>query len=481
LARAGLAAATTLADLAGGSQVRASDGVAAAWRDGQLDALRERGIAIHMPADGEDLLTDHRTGCVVKSPGVPFDAPVLTRAAELGIPVIDELELGWRLARVPLVAVTGTNGKSTVSMLIAAAMANGQVVGNSEFGPPLSAAAPAADNPLVCEVSSYQLEGCPGLLPEAAVLTNLRADHLQRHGSLREYAACKRKLFVRGTRSVGLAVVNDDDAFGRSLGNEVGQLGGKVVRFGRRREADFRLRDCGWALTEAWLWAETPDGPVRIEHRQPGVHNAENVLAAAAATRALGLGWDRILAALEWARPVPGRFEAIDEGQPFDVVVDFAHTPDAVEVVLHAVRTLAARRGGRVLTLVSVAGNRPTELNAPIGAAAGRLADLVIVSVASLRAGSAATTVEPLYAAAAAAASAPVELVRDRRLAVRAILAEAREGDVVLVVGRGARPRLAKDLSGAGPAFDDRVVAREELRLLGYGTLATSRAYSALR
>ena len=463
LGRAGVAAVGALCDLHGAAQVSACDDTPAALESEAAVRLRDRGVAIGR--SGEARIP--RRGCVVKSPGVPFEAPVIARALDAGATVIDELELGWRLGRAPLVGVTGTNGKSTVCSLVAAAVDAGPFAGNAEFGPPLSQAAPRARAPIVCEVSSYQLEGCPELLPELAVLTNRRVEHLQRHGSIEAYAACKRRLFVRDAGAVGVAVVNADDELGRRLAEEVGERGGEVLRFGRGREAEFRLRNAGWTVTDASLEADTPDGPVTIRHRLPGPHNAENVLAAAAACRALGHGWDRILTAFASAPVVPGRFEAIDEGQPFDVVVDFAHTPDAIEAVIGAARAVAGKRDGRVLVAMSVAGHRMVELNAPIGAACARLADAVIVTAGSLRSGSPATTIEPLFAGARAAAAAPVQMIRDRRDAIRALLSMAEAGDVALVLGRGARPWLSGERAGEGRPFDDRVVVREELRRLG--------------
>jgi UDP-N-acetylmuramoyl-L-alanyl-D-glutamate--2,6-diaminopimelate ligase len=134
--------------------------------------------------------------------------------------------------------------------------------------------------------------------------------------------------------------------------------------------------------------------------------------------------------------------------------------------VVGAAREIAEARGAQVHALLSVAGNRPTGLHAPIGAAAARLAHSLIVTGGSLRGGSPATTLGPLLAGARSARAAPVDLVPDRRTAICEALARAAKDDVVLLLGRGARPRLSRDLAGNGPAFDDRVVAREELRAL---------------
>jgi UDP-N-acetylmuramoyl-L-alanyl-D-glutamate--2,6-diaminopimelate ligase len=407
--------------------------------------------------------------CVIKSPGVPFTAPAPARAAELGVPVIDELELAWRMGAAPLICVTGTNGKSTVCALLAAiaraAGLDAVVAGNTEFGPPLSALARRAPECVICEVSSYQLEGSPTFLPRAAVLTNLRPDHLVRHPGMDAYAACKRRLFVRDERTVELAVLNADDDLGRALSDDVSERGGTVLGFGRSSEAEYRLSRCGWTLTSAWLEVQTPDGALRLDTRLPGPHNAANVMAALAAARGLGFEMDAVVEGLTNAEGVPGRFELIDEGQPFDVIVDFAHTPDAMDAVLRTVRQVAdARRTARVHAVLGDAGHRPAVLRVPLGEAAGRLVDRLILTEGNLQGEPVAASVLPLMRGALAGGRAAVELVLDRHEAIRRVLATASEGDLVVLLGRGARSRIRKSPYEDGAPFDDRVVAREELQ-----------------
>lgn len=472
LGRAGLAAAEALSDIAGPDRVRACDTGAPEWARPRMARLSSRGVAVEPHSDGTSAFaSDRPPACVVKSPGIPFSAPALQRAEEMGVPVLDELELGWRLGRAPVIAVTGTNGKSTVcSLLVAIAGASGldaAVAGNSHFGPPLSAVAPAGADGVVCEVSSFQLEGCPELVPEAAVLTNLHPEHLNRHGTMEAYAACKRRLFVRGQTSTPLAVMNVDDEHGAQLAAEVAAAGGGVVRYGCGPTAEFRLRRCGWTLTSGWLEVDTPEGAVTLRTRLPGRHNAVNVLAAFAAARALGFDLDSIVVTIERTPVLPGRFEVVDEEQPFDVVVDFAHTPDAVEAVIDAARQLVRRRpGARVHALVSVAGHRYRELSRPIGAAAATLADRVILTQGSSRGAVSAEVMAPLIDGARSVPGASVEVVTSRRAAIRHALASASRHDVVLVLGRGALPRLTMSANGDGSPFDDRVVVREELRAL---------------
>jgi UDP-N-acetylmuramoyl-L-alanyl-D-glutamate--2,6-diaminopimelate ligase len=279
-------------------------------------------------------------------------------------------------------------------------------------------------------------------------------------------------------------VVNADDELGRTLARDVSARGGEVIRFGHAPEAEYRLRDARWTLTSGWAEADTPDGPVSIETRLPGDHNAENAVAALAAARALGFELESALAALSRAEGVPGRFELIEEGQPFDVIVDFAHTPDGMAAVLGAVRRIAeARRGARVHVVIADAGHRPSALRVPLGAAAGRLAERVIVTHGNPRGEPIEAPLSPLTEGARSARRASVEVVLGRREAFRHAFATAGEGDLVVIPGRGARPVISTPDGGEPTPFDDRTVAREELRALlrrrgtaGQPRVATTRA-----
>jgi UDP-N-acetylmuramoyl-L-alanyl-D-glutamate--2,6-diaminopimelate ligase len=406
---------------------------------------------------------------VVKSPGIPFDAPLIRRALELRLEVLDELELGWRLSRAPVIAVTGTNGKSTVCSLLSAiasaAGLNAPVAGNSQFAPPLSALAATSADLIVCEASSFQLEGCGAMLPEAAVLTNIRPEHLNRHGTFDAYAACKRRLFIRGDGAIRLAALNLDEDHGVELAEEVRARGGTAVGYGQAAAAEFRLRRCGWSLTSGWLEVDTPDGAISLRTKLPGPHNAANVAGALAVACSLGFELETIVGAIERTPGVQGRFERIDEGQPFDVIVDFAHTPDAVSAVIGAaLPVVRGRPGARLNVLVSVSGHRSRELSAPIGQTAARLADRVVLTAGSSFGQPHGELLAPLIEGARSERCAAIEIVPNRRAAIRRVLALASSRDVVLVLGRGAIPRLSRHANGAGIAFDDRIVVRDELR-----------------
>jgi UDP-N-acetylmuramoylalanine--D-glutamate ligase len=251
-------------------------------------------------------------GLVVKSPGVPSEAPPVVAARARGIAVISEIELGARLLRNPLIGVTGTNGKTTTTALLGAMLGAGgvpmEVVGN--IGRPLTSLVGAVDDGawIVCELSSFQLEDVEMLRPRVAVLTNLEPDHLDRHGSFDAYAAAKLRAFERQQRD-DVAVV--PRGFGRVPGEA--------------RRVEF--------------WA---DDPLPAEPRIPGAHNRENAAAATAAARAVGVPDDAIADAL---RSFPGVEHRIEEIARIDCVL-YVNDSKATNAAA-ALRALASFPGRR--------------------------------------------------------------------------------------------------------------------------------------
>ncbi len=285
LGRAGQAAVKALVARFGADSIRTFDEAPAERLRHVRAALTADGVASSRTAAG---LLDG-IGAIVKSPGVDLANPLLEEARQRGIVILDELELGWRLSTAPVIAVTGTNGKSTTSALIVAALEAGDasplLCGNSHHGPPMSAVALEHEGWLVAEVSSFQAEGCPAFLPAAAVFTNLTRDHLHRHGSMATDAAAKRRLFVRGDRAVPLAVLIIDDAFGRRLAREVAERGGRAVTYGTDRRAEYRIDDCGWSLRDGVVMLDTPGGALRLTTPLPGRQRRQRVAALALAMR----------------------------------------------------------------------------------------------------------------------------------------------------------------------------------------------------
>jgi UDP-N-acetylmuramoyl-L-alanyl-D-glutamate--2,6-diaminopimelate ligase len=419
---------------------------------------------VHLGGDGLAALGNAQT--VVKSPGVPPEIPVVAEALRRGVTLVDELEIGWHLVPSPTVAVTGTNGKSTSAALLTQVLAAHGLIptlaGNTDFGPSLSDL--AAEEPpasVVAEVSSYQTEFVSKLAVDAAVFTNLTPDHLNRHRTMEAYGEAKRNLFVRDEWCVPLASLNFDDALGRRIAGEVRERGGRALTYGFGAGADYRLTDSRWGRREAEAVVESPDGTVRLRSRLPGRHNAANATAVLALADGLGLPREVTLAAVAAVDPVPGRYEEIEVDRPYDVVVDFAHSPDSVARNLETARESAAGRGGRVLTVLCLLGRTAPFIGAEVGAVARRLSDHLILCGSSYRGEPRLVALAALLDGARPAEGGQLEIVVDRRAAIARALAAARPGDLVMIVGRGPITREATDWRGGFVELDDRQVVRE--------------------
>lgn len=425
--------------------------------------LAALGVAATLGGDGAAALGCPPAGCLVKSPGIPPSARIVVAARAAGIPILDELEAGWRLDGRPLVAVTGTNGKSTVARLVAAALAAaGQrpaLAGNTRFGPPLSGLPAEAGDLVVAECSSYQLEHCPALAPDAAALTNLTEDHGWHHPTPAAYAAAKRGLFLRDGRAVPLAAVGVGEPFGAALAVDLAAAGSSVRTVGAEGDLRPASVDVSWSGTE--IAAVTPGGRVAVRVAALGAHMAHNVLLALALADLVGVSRDAAIAALADCPPVPGRFERVDGGGPVAVVVDFAHNAAGVAAAVATARTLAGG-GSRVRVMLSAPHVYPDAQLEAMGRAAGAGATEVVVTTDRW---SAAEPPEPpaaLVRGAAAGLGRPPAAYAERRDGVAAALGAAREGDVVILLGRGERPRRLA-ATGTWVQETDRELARAAL------------------
>jgi UDP-N-acetylmuramoyl-L-alanyl-D-glutamate--2,6-diaminopimelate ligase len=465
LGRAGRAAAHVLRQSVGPEQVRAWDADTGTSMRRLRTKLEAQGIRTCLgPRPSR---RDVRwAGTVVKSPGLPFQASVIQRALAMDREVLDELELGWRLSRAPMLAVTGTNGKSTVSGLatsvLSAAGRRVQLAGNTEFGPSLSAVSSRSLDWIVCEVSSFQLEGCVQMLPELAVFTNLTSGHLGRHRTLERYGAVKRRLFVRDGVAVARAVIDVDDSFGRGLAAHIEQRGGVVARVGFSRGADYRVESATWDLRRAETRVGTPAGPISLTTALPGAYNARNVAAALAIADLIGVERRLSVPAICTYGGVPGRFERIDAGQPFDVIVDFAHTPDALEQLIGAIRA-GMRPGGRLVVVFGIGGAPGTAMTA-MGRIARESSDELILTTAGSNACPPLLTLKSILVGARSASGGELEVILDRHRAIEAALSTATANDVVVIPGRGAMPSMRADPRGEAVPFDDREVTRKLVR-----------------
>jgi UDP-N-acetylmuramoyl-L-alanyl-D-glutamate--2,6-diaminopimelate ligase len=339
------------------------------------------------------------------------------------------------------------------------------------------------------EVSSHALAlgRTDGVRFAAAIFTNLTQDHLDFHGTMEAYFQAKRRLFVpaaSGGRSEpthpepthpggaaggggperpggapGVSVINLDDPYGRRLAAELPD----AVTFAIERNADYRARDVRVGHGGCRLHVETPHGERSLSLGLPGRFNVANALGALAAVHALAGDLDTLVAALERGVRVPGRFEPVEEGQEFAVLVDYAHTPDSLEKVLRTARELAA---GRVICVFGAGGDRDRGKRPLMGEVAARLAEIVVVTSDNPRSEEPGAIIAQIVEGAARArtvGASAVAVEADRREAIDRAIAAARPGDVVVIAGKGHEQ--GQELAGGAKVpFDDVTVAREALR-----------------
>lgn len=310
LGKSGLAAALFLRRQ--GAQVTVSDARSSAALANEIPALLEAGIMVE--AGGHGLLTFRRQDLVVVSPGVPLDTPEVKQVMSFGLPVIGELELASRYLLGKVVAITGSNGKTTTTSLVGKIFADAgmptQVGGN--IGLPVIdlIAKSTADTVNVLEVSSFQLETATEFHPQIAAILNLTPDHLDRHGNFKNYAAAKEKIFARQTAEDALVLNGDDPAVQMCAGKTKSRVfwfsGTKVVRQGafvRNGVVAFVAKEGGRA---------EPVMPVS-EIPLKGAHNLENVLAAVCMARIAGVSAEAIRVAVAGFTAVEHRLEFVAE------------------------------------------------------------------------------------------------------------------------------------------------------------------------
>jgi UDP-N-acetylmuramoyl-L-alanyl-D-glutamate--2,6-diaminopimelate ligase len=298
----------------------------------------------------------------------------------------------------------------------------------------------------------------------AACFTNLSHEHLDDHGSMESYFAAKRGLFE--PHRVGVVATNVDDPYGVRIRDHARTAGLDVWTYARADPdadvvaADITLGPRGIALTVVDRRSET-----RVDVDAPliGRFNVANVLAAAATARAAGFGLDAVAEGAR-ATKVRGRAEPIDRGQPFTVLVDYAHTPGELDAVLSAAHDLAGDPG-RVVVVFGCGGGRDPSKRPLMGAAAARGADVVVLTSDNPRDEDPQAIVDAVLPPLAAG-DGDVAVELDRRAAIRVALGGAAPGDVVVIAGKG--PETGQTLGGRTLPFDDAVVAREELGALGW-------------
>ena len=378
--------------------------------------------------------------------------------------------------KLRVAGVTGTNGKTTTAFLLREILEGSgtecgllgtvkQVVGGVEeevvrttpeaidLQATFRRMLDGGDRACAMEVSSHalSLHRADAIHFELAIFTNLTQDHLDFHADMEDYFLAKRKLFAE--LEPGTAIVNVDDPYGRRLAEEFG-----CVTFSAEgAEADYSASEVSFDAGGARF---TVNGEIELRTGLPGHFNVANALGAFAAALAMGVSAADAAAGLAKAARVPGRFEPIDEGQGFTVLVDYAHTPDSLENALRAARRLTA---GRLIAVFGAGGDRDKDKRPKMGRAGAERSDLVIVTSDNPRSEEPAAIVAEVAAGAEAASELEVEV--DRRAAIAAALARAEPGDTVVIAGKGHEQGQEFE-DGRKVPFDDREVAREELRRL---------------
>jgi UDP-N-acetylmuramoyl-L-alanyl-D-glutamate--2,6-diaminopimelate ligase len=427
-------------------------------------------------ADGHDFAPDAVARGAV--------ALVCQRPLGLGVPevIVDDVRAamgpaaarfyGDPTAELEVIGVTGTNGKTTTAFLVRHLLEAGgrqtgllgtvkRVVGGVEeeverttpeaidLQATFRAMLDGGDRACAMEVSSHALElgRVAGIRFACRIFTNLTQDHLDFHETMEAYFAAKRRLF----EDAGLSVVNVDDEYGRRIAAEV-----ECVTFGVEREADYRARDVEFDLMGSRFVCETPHGELELSSPLPGLFNVQNVLGAVAAARSVGVAGEAIAAAMPSFGRVPGRFEPVDEGQDFGVLVDYAHTPEALENVLAAAREVTR---GRLHVVFGAGGDRDRGKRPLMGEAARRLADRVLVTSDNPRS----EEPEAIVDAIMEGAGPEAERETDRRRAIARAIETAGPGDVVVIAGKGHEQGQEFE-NGRKEPFDDVTAARAALR-----------------
>jgi UDP-N-acetylmuramoyl-L-alanyl-D-glutamate--2,6-diaminopimelate ligase len=403
-------------------------------------------------ADGHDFaeeaVTNGATALVVER-RLPPDVPQLVvPSVRAAMPRAAVEFFGDPTAQLPVVGITGTNGKTTTAYLLwsilAAAGERPGLLTNVErrvgderrevvLNTPESIDLQRLFREMLeggnraCVMEATSMGSTKGRLDGTRfvvlVFMNLTQDHLDFHGTMEEYFAAKERLFAQA----GRAVINVGDEYG--------------VRLAR-------------SLPDAVTFHPDVDlGDIRLKLR--GRFNVENALAAATTARALGIGENAIKEGIEAVERVPGRFDEVDEGQPFTVIVDYAHTPGALETALEAARELAR---GRVICVFGAGGNRDRAKRPLMGQVVTELADVALVTSDNPR------SEDPAAIAEDVVDGLDLEVELDRRRAIERALEAAREGDVVVIAGKGHEQ--GQEIAGRNVPFDDREVARDALRRL---------------
>jgi len=407
--------------------------------------------------------------------------------------ILSDRFYGHPSGRLKLIGITGTNGKTTTSYLIKSILDSAQkgvgLLGTINYiiGPdiilPASFTTPEAlelqgllkdilargAEYAVLEVSSHSLalQRVVGCEFEVALFTNLSQDHLDFHGTMEEYFRSKRKLFDL-LRPDGIAVINIDSPEGRILREG---LKGNILSFGLSEEADIRASDIKSSMRGLSFEIEWSDGSIKIESQLVGAHNLYNILGAVGTGLGLGLPSSSIIEGIAKVKGIPGRFEKIDEGQDCTVIVDYAHTEDALRKVLMAIRGLIKDKGEggekgrqRIITVFGCGGDRDRGKRPKMGEVASTLSDFVIITSDNPRSEDPIGIIKEIEKGITRVGLNNYRIIPDRREAIGKAIEIAERGDIVVIAGKGHEDYQI--IGDRRYPFDDREVAREWIKRL---------------
>jgi len=409
--------------------------------------------------------------------GLPW---LRVRDAREALALLSAAVLGNPAAALELVGITGTNGKTTTAALVDAVLrAAGRHVGllgtvqyrvgdrvaeasrttpeSSDLQRLFREMLDASCTHAVLEVSSHSLalKRVHGCSFRVAVFTNLTRDHLDFHGDMDSYFAAKKVLFETMLRPDGCAVINVDDDRGPAL-TEVSR--GRALTYALDRPADIRGEGISLSLAGTSFKALTPVGDMDVRSPLIGRFNVQNILAAIGAAICLGVPRETTLRGIASLAGVPGRLERVDCGQDFAIVVDYAHTDDALKNLLETVRELTP---GRVITVFGCGGDRDRTKRPLMGAVASRLSDVAVVTSDNPRSEPPEAILDEIQSGMNGGRGAERHVIVDRRDAIAKAVELARRGDAVVIAGKGHETyQILRDRT---VPFDDRQAARDAL------------------
>ncbi len=425
--------------------------------------------------------------CEAKIPNSPLPCIVVENAGAAAS-VLANLHYGSPSAAMRVFGVTGTNGKTTTTYLIRHLLGKVSqrcgMIGTVEIDDGRTRREAEMTTPAACDIANLLAtmsnKGCRAVAMETsshaldqgrvagvqfagAAFTNLTGDHLDYHKTMENYAAAKAQLFS-SLDAEAVAVVNGDDKFSDRM---IQDCCSRIIRFGFGKKADYRARDIAVTATGTHFILHTPDGRAEVSMPMIGKHNIENALAAAALVGEVsGLSVHQIARGLSDCHGAPGRLQPVRAGQPFAVLVDYAHTDDALENVLSSLRPLC-KNTGRLRVLFGCGGDRDRTKRPRMARIAEKLADEIYITSDNPRTEDPEKILREIVAGLPADTDKLVCVEHDRRAAIGRVLSDAAPGDIVLIAGKGHENYQI--LGQEKHHFDD---VEEALRALGQKTAA---------